>query len=364
MLAPAASRTGQHVDRRSILKDGSSDVGKDSRRLHDPRAAAEDPADAAAAGHLPGRLADPAADRRYRQDDRPSSSSEGGGSADCLEQVAMFSASQLEPGHDLRPGHHALHLGLDYLPAPGQRLAAARRSCRRKARAAARRSTNTPAMPPSCSASAKAGSMWAACIGAAAWSTTSSCVDGDSALRLAVHRRADDDRRHRLPDVARRADRRVRHRQRHQPVDHGRHPGPHARRRLRAARADARDGLELGGGRRQDRRRDAPGAGGPVRRAWSPAWCSSRQGQRRIPTQSAKHVRGRRVYGGTRQYLPLRVNQAGVMPIIFASSLLLFPTVLFSWLAQRVSRAAFWHGLERRVPARRLVHLQRAVRRA
>jgi preprotein translocase subunit SecY len=56
------------------------------------------------------------------------------------------------------------------------------------------------------------------------------------------------------------------------------------------------------------------------------------QGQRRIPTQSAKHVRGRRVYGGTRQYLPLRVNQAGVMPIIFASSLLLFPTFLFRYL--------------------------------
>ena len=53
------------------------------------------------------------------------------------------------------------------------------------------------------------------------------------------------------------------------------------------------------------------------------------QGQRRIPTQSAKHVRGRRVYGGTRQYLPLRVNQAGVMPIIFASSLLMFPTFIF-----------------------------------
>jgi preprotein translocase subunit SecY len=57
------------------------------------------------------------------------------------------------------------------------------------------------------------------------------------------------------------------------------------------------------------------------------------QGQRRIPTQSAKHVRGRRVYGGTRQYLPLRVNQSGVMPIIFASSLLLFPQVIFQWLA-------------------------------
>ncbi len=57
------------------------------------------------------------------------------------------------------------------------------------------------------------------------------------------------------------------------------------------------------------------------------------QGQRRIPTQSAKHVRGRRVYGGTRQYLPLRVNQAGVMPIIFASSLLLFPQMFFQYLA-------------------------------
>lgn len=55
--------------------------------------------------------------------------------------------------------------------------------------------------------------------------------------------------------------------------------------------------------------------------------------QRRIPTQSAKHVRGRRVYGGTRQYLPLRINQAGVMPIIFASSLLMIPGMLFNLLA-------------------------------
>lgn len=57
-------------------------------------------------------------------------------------------------------------------------------------------------------------------------------------------------------------------------------------------------------------------------------------GQRRIPTQSAKHVRGRRVYGGSRQYLPLRINQGGVMPIIFASSLLMFPNMLFSWLVK------------------------------
>ncbi len=67
-------------------------------------------------------------------------------------------------------------------------------------------------------------------------------------------------------------------------------------------------------------------------------------GQRRIPTQSAKHVRGRRVYGGTRQYLPLLVNQGGVMPIIFASSLLLFPSVLFKALSQ--SHPAFWGPIE------------------
>jgi len=58
------------------------------------------------------------------------------------------------------------------------------------------------------------------------------------------------------------------------------------------------------------------------------------QGQRRIPIQSAKHLRGRRVAGGQRQSLPLRVNQAGVMPIIFASSLLLFPYFLFSQIAR------------------------------
>jgi preprotein translocase subunit SecY len=55
------------------------------------------------------------------------------------------------------------------------------------------------------------------------------------------------------------------------------------------------------------------------------------QAQRRIPIQQAKQTRGRRVYGGQRQYLPLRVNHGGVMPIIFASSLLLFPTMIFRW---------------------------------
>jgi preprotein translocase subunit SecY len=59
-------------------------------------------------------------------------------------------------------------------------------------------------------------------------------------------------------------------------------------------------------------------------------------GQRKIPTQSAKFTRGRRVYGGTRQHLPLRINQAGVMPIIFASSLLMIPGLLMGGLASSV----------------------------
>src|SRR5581483_11092281 len=67
------------------------------------------------------------------------------------------------------------------------------------------------------------------------------------------------------------------------------------------------------------------------------------KGQRRIPTQSARHVRGRRVYGGTRQFLPLRVNQAGVMPVIFASSLLLIPMFFFKWLAQTFQWSFAWN---------------------
>jgi preprotein translocase subunit SecY len=57
-------------------------------------------------------------------------------------------------------------------------------------------------------------------------------------------------------------------------------------------------------------------------------------GQRRIPTQSAKHVKGRRVFGGNRQFLPLRINQSGVMPIIFASTMLAIPSTIFQWLGQ------------------------------
>jgi preprotein translocase subunit SecY len=65
-------------------------------------------------------------------------------------------------------------------------------------------------------------------------------------------------------------------------------------------------------------------------------------GQRRIPMQSAKHVRGRRVFGGTRNFLPLKVNQAGVMPIIFASSLLMFPMIIFGNLVGVTDPEGWW----------------------
>lgn len=52
------------------------------------------------------------------------------------------------------------------------------------------------------------------------------------------------------------------------------------------------------------------------------------QGQRKIPVQYAKQIRGHRVYGGQSTYLPLKVNQAGVIPIIFAQSVILFPATI------------------------------------
>ena len=61
------------------------------------------------------------------------------------------------------------------------------------------------------------------------------------------------------------------------------------------------------------------------------------QGTRRIPVQYAKRVVGRRVYGGTTQYLPVRVNAAGVMPIIFAQSIMFVPGTI----AQFAPNSAF-----------------------
>ena len=65
--------------------------------------------------------------------------------------------------------------------------------------------------------------------------------------------------------------------------------------------------------------------------------------QRRVPTQSARHVRGRRQVGGTRQFLPMKVNAAGVMPVIFASTLLILPGLLFK-VIQSLNPNALWAG--------------------
>ena len=57
------------------------------------------------------------------------------------------------------------------------------------------------------------------------------------------------------------------------------------------------------------------------------------EAERPIPITYARQVRGNKVYGGTSTYLPLRINQAGVIPIIFAASILLFPQMIFKFLA-------------------------------
>ena len=56
------------------------------------------------------------------------------------------------------------------------------------------------------------------------------------------------------------------------------------------------------------------------------------QAQRKIPVQYAKRVVGRKVYGGQSSFLPLKINYAGVMPVIFASALLMFPQQIFAYL--------------------------------
>ena len=77
------------------------------------------------------------------------------------------------------------------------------------------------------------------------------------------------------------------------------------------------------------------------------------EGQRRIPVQYAKRVVGRKVYGGQSTYLPLRINMAGVIPVIFASSVLLFPVTLmqmtkWAWatkLSNAIGPSSWWYIL-------------------
>jgi len=66
------------------------------------------------------------------------------------------------------------------------------------------------------------------------------------------------------------------------------------------------------------------------------------QGQRRIPVQYAKRMVGRRMYGGSSTYLPLKVNQAGVIPVIFASSLLYLPNLIAQLTGSNTSTDPSW----------------------
>ena len=66
-------------------------------------------------------------------------------------------------------------------------------------------------------------------------------------------------------------------------------------------------------------------------------------GQRRIPVQFAKRVVGRRMMGGQNTYIPLKVNQSGVIPIIFAQSIIMFPATLGNFFPNN----DFWISLSR-----------------
>jgi preprotein translocase subunit SecY len=68
------------------------------------------------------------------------------------------------------------------------------------------------------------------------------------------------------------------------------------------------------------------------------------QAQRRIAIQYAKRVVGRKVYGGQTQYMPLKVNYAGVMPIIFAQAILLFPSQIFGFFFKDNLTVQKWVG--------------------
>ncbi len=87
------------------------------------------------------------------------------------------------------------------------------------------------------------------------------------------------------------------------------------------------------------------------------------QAQRRIPVQYAKRMVGRRMYGGTSTYIPLKVNQAGVIPVIFASSLLYIPQ-LAAQLFNKNATSGWAQWIEANLARGRLGGVRRAVLRA
>ena len=78
------------------------------------------------------------------------------------------------------------------------------------------------------------------------------------------------------------------------------------------------------------------------------------RGERRIPVQYAKRVVGRKMYGGQSTHIPLRINSSGVLPLIFASAIMQFPSTIFAfmpgssastWWSTHMSYTSFWYQL-------------------
>ena len=136
------------------------------------------------------------------------------------------------------------------------------------------------------------------------------------------------DGRYRHGDVARRAHHPARHRQRH--VDPDLRLGGVA-----PPRAGLGD-LEPGAASSSSSRSSLIGIGMIVGIVFVES------GQRRIPVQFAKRVVGRRMYGGQSTYIPLKVNQSGVIPVIFASSILSFPALIASALGDNFTGRPEW----------------------
>ena len=187
---------------------------------------------------------------------------------------------------------------------------------------------------------------WRSCSPPASsrWPAAGAAVPGLQRSRSSTGRRLfrivddghHDDRRHRGHHVARRADHRPRRRQRHVAADLHLDRGPASRAQGCAAscrpRAASSSSLVC-----------------LLGLAIIAAVVFVEQAQRRIPVQYAKRMVGRRMYGGTSTYIPLKVNQAGVIPVIFASSLLYLPQLLSPGLAAATSA---WQRFVAELPRR------------
>jgi preprotein translocase subunit SecY len=140
--------------------------------------------------------------------------------------------------------------------------------------------------------------------------------------------------RHHVAHVAGRADHRPRHRQRHLPDHHHRHSGP-------PAPGMARGWKDMFLTHRTDGRSSLQHL--PLHRLSCSLLCAVvagvvavTQAERKIPVQYAQRVVGRKMYSGGSSFMPLRVNYSGVMPVIFASAILMFPTMILNFLGSHL----------------------------